>query len=216
MAELEMDQQLKMIVIGLTGSIAMGKSETARMFARLGYPVFDADQTVHRLYSKGGKAVKTVARAFPEALVNGAINRERLASRVMGNPQALKQLEAIVHPLVHRQEITFLKAARADGHQLAVLDIPLMFESGRLDDVDKVVVASAPAELQRARALERSGMTPERLHLLMGRQIPDKDKCSRADFVIDTSRGLDDAFEQVRAVVDTLLWQASTKEQSHA
>ena len=194
----------------------MGKTETARMFARLGYPVFDADQTVHRLYSKGGKAVKPVAQAFPEALVGGAINRDRLAARVLGKPQAFKELEAIVHPLVHRQERAFLRAARAAGHQLAVLDIPLMFESGRLDDVDMVVVASAPAELQRARALERPGMTPEKLHLMMERQVPDKDKRSRADFVIDTSRGLDDAFEQVRAVVDKLLQQAATKEQNDA
>ena len=216
MANLEVDQQLTMIVVGLTGSIAMGKSETARMFARLGYPVFDADQTVHRLYSKGGKAVKPVAQAFPGALVGGAIDRKRLAIRVMGKPRALKTLESIVHPLVHKQERAFLKAARAAGHQLVVLDIPLMFESGRLDDVDMVVVASAPAELQRARALERPGMTPEKLDLMMGRQVPDKDKRSRADFVIDTSRGFDDAFEQVRAVVDKLLWQAATKEQNRA
>ena len=207
---------MTMIVIGLTGSIAMGKTETARMFTRLGYPVFNADQIVHRLYSKGGKAVKVVAQAFPEALVGGAINRERLAARVMGKPQALKELEGIVHPLVHRQERAFLKAARAAGHQLAVLDIPLMFESRRLDDVDIVVVASAPAELQRARALGRPGMTIEKLNLMMERQVTDKDKRNRADFVVDTSRGLDDAFEQVRAVVDKLLREAPAKEQNDA
>ncbi len=194
----------------------MGKSETARMFARLGYPVFDADEMVHRLYAKGGKAVKPIAQAFPEVVVDGVIDRNRLAAQVVGRPQALEQLESIVHPLVRRKERLFLKAARAAGHRLAVLDIPLMFEADRLGDVDVVVVVSAPAGLQRARALERPGMTPEKLDLLISRQVPDEDKRGRADFVIDTRNGLDDAFEQVRAIVDKLLRQVATKDQSHA
>jgi len=207
---------MTMKVIGLTGSIAMGKTETARMFARLGYPVFDADAIVHRLYSKGGKAVRAVAQIFPEAVVGGAISRERLATQVMGNPKALRKLEGIVHPLVHKQERAFLKAAKAAGHQLAVLDIPLMFEGGRIDDVDEVVVASAPAEVQRARALERPGMTPEKFRMMNEFQVADSDKRNRADFVIDTSRGLEDAFEQVRAIVDKLLLPTPTKEKADA
>jgi dephospho-CoA kinase len=205
-----------MIIVALTGSIAMGKSATARMFRRLGYPVFDADEIVHALYARGGRAVKPVAEAFPEALVDGAIDRDRLAGQVVGNPQALKELEAIVHPLVRQKEKAFLKEARASGRRLVVLDIPLLYETGRHGDVDKVVVVSAPAPLQRDRALARPGMTAAKFQAIMARQVADAEKRQRADFVVDTSRGLDDAFEQVRAVVDRLLGAAVQDGQGHA
>jgi dephospho-CoA kinase len=205
-----------MIIVALTGSIAMGKSETAGMFRRLGCPVFDADEVVRVLYRRGGRAVKAVGKAFPEALVDGTIDRDRLAAQVVGNAEALKTLEAIVHPLVHRKERVFLKEARAGGRQLVVLDIPLLYETGGHDNVDKVVVVSAPAKLQRERALARPGMTTAKFEAIMARQIADEEKRRRADFVIDTSRGLDHAFEKVRAVVDRLLAAADQKGLGHA
>ncbi len=205
-----------MIILALTGSIAMGKSETARMFQRLGYPVFDADAVVHKLYSRGGKAVKAVREAFPAAVTDGAVDRDRLAAQVVHDPDALKRLEAIVHPLVRKQETAFLKKAKRGGYPLAVLDIPLLFESSRRDGVDKVVVVSAPQSVQRSRALERPGMTSDKLEAIMARQVPDAQKRQQADFVVDTSRGLEDAFEQVRAVVDRLLGEPGRKEQHNA
>jgi len=194
-----------MIVVGLTGSIAMGKSETARMFRRLGYPVFDADAVVHQLYSRGGRAVEPLSKAFPAALDNGAIDRQHLAAQVVGDAEAMKKLEAIVHPLVRKRQTVFLRKARQAGHQLVVLDIPLLFESGRKGEVDKVVVVSAPAALQRARALERPGMTDQKFEAIMSRQVPDAEKRRLADFVIDTSHSLEEAYEQVRAAVDQML-----------
>ena len=194
-----------MTVVGLTGSIAMGKSETARMFQRLGYPVFDADAVVHQLYSRGGKAVEPVSKAFPGALDAAAIDREQLAKEVVGHPEAMKKLEVIVHPLVRKRQTAFLRKARQAGHRLAVLDIPLLFESGRKGEVDKVVVVSAPEAVQRARALERPGMTDEKFQAIMKRQLCDEHKRRQADFVIDTSGDLEDAFEQVRTVVDQIL-----------
>lgn len=207
---------MSLIVIGLTGSIAMGKSETARLFARLGYPVFDADEAVHRLYARGGRAVKAVAEVFPAAVVEGAIDRTRLAAETVGKPAALARLEAIVHPLVRKKEKAFLKEARAGGRRLAVLDIPLLYETGRQAEVDKVVVVSAPEPQQQARALQRAGMTAAKLAAIVARQVPDAEKRRRADFVIDTSRGLEDAFEQVRDVVDRLLGAASKEQAGHA
>jgi dephospho-CoA kinase len=194
-----------MIIIGLTGSIAMGKSETARMFQRLGYPVFDADTVVHQLYRRGGSAVESVGEAFPAALDGDVIDRQRLAAEVVGNPEAMKKLEAIVHPLVRKRQMAFLRKAKRAGYRLAVLDIPLLFESGRKDEVDKIVVVSAPQSLQRARAFERPGMTDDKFKAIVKHQLSDAEKRRQADFVIDTSRGLEDAYEQVRTAVDQML-----------
>lgn len=193
-----------MLVVGLTGSIAMGKSETARMFARLGHPVFCADAIVHRLYAKGGAAVPLVGREFPAALTSGGVDRERLAAIVTSDRSKLARLEAIVHPLVRAEERAFLAAAERSGARLAVLDIPLLFETGRDKDVDAVVVVSAPKDVQRSRAMARPGMTGEKFEAILARQVPDSEKRRRADFVIDSSAGLEWAFEQVRAVADAL------------
>jgi dephospho-CoA kinase len=193
-----------MLVVGLTGSIAMGKSETTRMFARLGYPVFDADAAVHRLYEAGGDAVALIEQAFPGVVVDGKVDRSRLADRVTGDREALARLESIVHPLVRREQEAFLESARQAGHPFAVLDIPLLFETGRDKDVDAVVVVSAPEDVQKARVLDRSGMTPEKFAAILARQTPDSEKRRRADFVVDSSRGLEAACEQVRAIADEL------------
>jgi dephospho-CoA kinase len=194
----------EMLIVGLTGSIAMGKTETARMFARLGYPVFDADAAVHRLYDRGGAAVPLIADAFPGAVVDGRVNRSKLADQVTGDPEALARLESIVHPLVRREQEAFLESAREAGHLFAVLDIPLLFETGRAKDVDAVVVVSAPPDVQNERVLARPGMTQGKFAAILARQMPDSEKRRRADFVVDTSKGLEPAFEQVRAIAEEL------------
>jgi dephospho-CoA kinase len=199
-----------MLIVGLTGSIAMGKTETARMFARLGYPVFDADAVVHKLYDVGGAAVPLIARAFPGTVTDGKVDRVALADRVTGDPEALARLESIVHPLVRREQQAFLEAARTSGHAFAVLDIPLLFETGRDEDVDAIVVASAPQDVQKARVLARPGMTQEKFAAILARQLPDSEKRRRADFVVDTSTGLEAAFEQVRAIADQLKARGKT------
>jgi dephospho-CoA kinase len=185
--------------IGLTGSIGMGKSTTARLFADEGVPVYDADAAVHALYAKGGAAVEPVEAAFAGTVVEGAIDRERLGAAVLGKPEAMKMLEQIVHPLVGKSRADFLQSARASGADLVVLDIPLLFETGGEAHMDAVIVVTAPAELQRQRVLERPGMTDEKLKAILARQTPDSEKRRRAHFVIDTSRGLDHARDQVRA-----------------
>ncbi|MGD9968454.1 MAG: dephospho-CoA kinase [Hyphomonadaceae bacterium] len=193
-----------MIVIGLTGSIAMGKSTVASMFAEEGAPVFDSDAAVHALYAPGGGAVAAVAAAFPGAVKDGAIERAALSRLVVGDAEAILQLEAIVHPLVRQAQAEFLRAHREAGAPWVVLDIPLLFESGGAAFVDKVVVVSAPAEVQRARVLSRPGMTEEKFDAIMARQMPDAEKRARADFVIDTGGALEDTRAQVRAVLDAL------------
>lgn len=190
-----------MIVVGLTGSIGMGKSATAAMFAEAGVPVYDADAEVHRLYSAGGAAVSAVEAAFPGVVVDGAVNRGRLGARVLGDPAALARLNAIVHPLVGEARKAFFERARAAGADVVVLDIPLLFETGGEKRVDKVVVVSAPAAIQRRRVLARPGMTPARFDALLAAQTPDAEKRAKADFVIDTSRD----FDQARAQVQTIL-----------
>jgi dephospho-CoA kinase len=192
------------IIVGLTGSIGMGKSTTAQMFKDEGVPVYDADAEVHRLYSPGGAAVPLVEAAFPGVVKDGAVDRAALSAKVVGDPAALKRLEEIVHPLVGASRAGFFDEARQAGAKMAVLDIPLLFETGGESRVAKVVVVSAPAEVQRARVLERPGMTESKLAAILARQIPDADKCARADFVIDTGQGLDAAREQVRQVIAAL------------
>ena len=188
-----------MLVIGLTGSLGMGKSTTARFFAEAGAPVHDADAAVHRLYESD--AVAAIEAAFPGTTLNGVVDREKLAKCVLDDPAALKKLEAIVHPLVRREEDRFLAAAQAAGASVAVLDIPLLFETGGDKRVDAVVVVSSPQDLQRARAFERPGMTEEKFQSLLAKQLPDSEKRRRADFVVDTSQGFDSARAQVHAIL---------------
>jgi dephospho-CoA kinase len=190
-----------MILIGLTGSIGMGKSTTAAMFRDAGVPVYDADAAVHALYDRGGAAVEPVGAAFPGVVKDGRIDREALRHAVLGDPEALRRLNAIVHPLVGRDRIGFFQTAEADGADMVVLDIPLLFETGGHANVDAVVVASAPAEMQRERVLARPGMTPERLDAILAQQMADAEKRARAHFVVDTSRGLEPAREQVAEII---------------
>jgi dephospho-CoA kinase len=188
-----------MFVLGLTGSVAMGKSTTARFFAEEGVPVHDSDTVVHRLYEN--EAVPLIEAAFPGTTADGKVDRVKLGSRVMGDLAALRQLEAIVHPLVWDAEKRFLEEAQARGAPVVLLDIPLLFETGGDQRVDAVVVATAPAEVQRARVLERPGMTKQRLQAMLARQMPDSEKRLRADFIVDTSRGFDDARAQVQEIL---------------
>ncbi len=193
-----------MIVIGLTGSIGMGKSTVAKMFAEEGAAVFDSDAAVHLLYAPGGAAVAPVETAFPGVTEGGGINREALAARVVGDEAAIKRLEAIVHPLVGQAQARFLQANRNAGARWVVLDIPLLFEGERVRAVDKIVVVSAPAGVQRARVLARPGMMPEKFEAILARQVPDAEKRARADFVIDTDSSLDRTRAQVRSALDAL------------
>ncbi|RAK57319.1 dephospho-CoA kinase [Phenylobacterium deserti] len=190
-----------MIVLGLTGSIGMGKSTTAAMFRELGVPVYDADAAVHDLYDVGGAAVGPVGEAFPGVVKDGRVEREALRQRVLGDPQALQRLNGIVHPLVAQDRIGFFERGQADGAEMVALDIPLLFETGGHANVDAVVVVTAPAEVQRERVLARPGMTPERLDAILAQQISDAEKRARAHFVVDTSRGLEPAREQVAQIV---------------
>jgi dephospho-CoA kinase len=191
-----------MFILGLTGSLGMGKSTTARFFAEEGVPVHDADAVVHRLYD--GEAAAAIEAAFPGTTVGGRVDRDKLAARVLGDAAALKRLEAIVHPLVHEAERHLLAEARARGEKVAVLDIPLLFETGGEKRVDAVVVVSAPPEVQRSRVLQRPGMSVEKLDAILAKQMPDEEKRRRADFVVDTSRGLEPARAQVRAILDAV------------
>jgi dephospho-CoA kinase len=199
-----------MILIGLTGSIGMGKSTTTRMFALAGALTWNADDAVHALYAPGGAAVGPVDEAFPGVVMNGAVDRDRLAEALGRDPAAFARLEAIVHPLVARGRFEDLEAARAAGVRLAVLDIPLLFETGGDRAVHAVVVVTAPPEVQAERVLARPGMTRERFEAILTRQTPDAEKRRRADFVIDTSRGLEAAMVQVEAIVGTVLDPAWT------
>jgi len=188
-----------MFILGLTGSLGMGKSTTAGFFAEAGVPVHDADAVVHALYE--GEAVPAIEAAFPGTTAGGKVDRARLAARVTDDPAALRRLEQIVHPLVRAARARFLAAAQAGGAEVVVLDIPLLFETGGHAGVDAVVVASAPPETQRQRVLERPGMTADKLDALLGRQMADSEKRARADFVVDTSRGFDAARAQVREIL---------------
>lgn len=191
-----------MRVIGLTGSIASGKSTVAAMFARRGIPVHDADATVHRLYE--GPAVASIEAAFPGTMVEGRVERVRLAEKVIGNPIALARLEAIVHPLVRESEQAFLAQERARGSRLVVIDVPLLFESGGEKRADVIVVTTVAAEVQRARVLARPGMTEAKLQALLARQTPDAEKRRRAHFCIDSGGGFAAAEREVNAILTAL------------
>ena len=188
-----------MIVIGMTGSIGMGKTTTAAMFADEGVPVHDSDATVHALYS--GRAAPLIEAVFPGTTANGVVDRTRLAAAVLGNGDALKRLEAIVHPLVREEEERFRSGNAAAGADMILLDIPLLFEAGRDKAVDAIVVVSADAVIQRERVLSRPGMSEEKFAAIQARQLPDAEKRERADYVVDTGKGMDDAREQVRAII---------------
>ncbi len=191
-----------MIVLVLTGSIGMGKSTTARLFAEAGAAVWDADAAVHALYAPGGAAVGPVEAAFPGTTVDGAVDRTRLAASLQNNPEGFARLEAIVHPLVRADREAFIARAEAEGRPVVVLDIPLWFETGAdRTGVTAVVVASAPAEEQRRRVLARPGMTEARFEQILARQTPDADKRAGADVVIDTGQGLDHARKQVELLM---------------
>jgi len=191
-----------MFVLGLTGSLGMGKSATAKMFAEEGIPVHDADAAVHDLYE--GAAAPLIEAAFPGTTTAGKVDRDKLAQRVLGDSAALEKLETIVHPLVRRAEQAFLDAATRKGARVAVLDIPLLFETGSEGRCDAVVVVSAPPEIQRARAFERPGMTEQKFAAILAKQMPDADKRAGADFVLDTSRGFNAARAQVRDILSRI------------
>lgn len=193
-----------MITVGLTGSIGMGKSTTAAMFAAAGALVYDADAEVANLYVKGGAAVEPLEAAFPGVVKDGAVDREALRQRVLGNPEAIKTLNGIVHPLLGAGRAAFFENAEKSGADVVVLDIPLLFETGGEARVDAVVVVSANAQMQRERVLARPGWTADRLDAILAQQTPDAEKRRRADFVIDTSQGLDAAREQVAEVMKAL------------
>ena len=191
-----------MIRIGLTGSIGMGKSTTAKMFATEGVPVHDADATVHALYS--GRAAPLIEAAFPGTVSDGKVDRTLLSPHVLGKPEAMKKLEAIVHPLVREEEQLFLQRARANHRRIVMLDIPLLFETGGEARVDVVVVVTADAEVQRDRVLARPGMSEDRFQAILAKQMPDAEKRRRAHFLVDTGRGMEAAKRQVRAILKAL------------
>ncbi len=191
-----------MIVLGLTGSIGMGKSTSAQMFVDEGIPVYSADEAVHRLYS--GAAAPLIEEAFPGTTKDGKVDRTKLSAAVMGKPDKLKQLESIIHPLVRAEENSFREAEQSRGAKLIVLDIPLLFETGAETRVDKILVVTAPADVQRKRVLDRPGMTPAKLDAILERQTPDAEKRARADFIIDTRHDFDVTRGEVRKIIGLL------------
>src|ERR1700678_3872424 len=199
-----------MIVLGLTGSIGMGKSTTATLFAEAGVPVYDADAAVHRLYE--GEAVPAIEAAFPGTTADGKVDRTRLSAQVVHDAAAIKRLEQIVHPMLGASRQKFLDDAEQSGAPVAVVDVPLLFETGGEKRVDAVVVVTTTPEIQRQRILARDNMTPEKLDAILARQLPDAEKRARADFVVDSSHGLD----PVRARIRDILAQAGKMPQRRA
>lgn len=192
-----------MIIAGLTGSIAMGKSTVGRMLGTLGCPVFDADLAVRDFYRGAGAAA--VEAAFPGVTEDGVVDRERLAGRVLGDADAMRRLERIVHPAVAQSRQRFLEVARGFGRRAVFLDVPLLFETGGDRTVDVIVVVSAKAELQRARALARAGMTAFKFEAILSRQVPDREKRRRAHFVVDTNDSLDSSLRQATGLVRSIV-----------
>ena len=188
-----------MRVLGLTGSIGMGKSTTAKLFAEAGVPVYDADATVHKVYES--EAAPAIEAAFPGSTENGKVDRAKLSARVVNDPAALKQLEQIVHPMLGAYHRKFLDEAERSGAPVAVVDVPLLFETGGEKRVDAVVVVTTSPENQRARILARGTMTGEALDTILARQLPDAEKRKRADFIVDTSHGLDPVRERIRDIL---------------
>ena len=194
----------RLYLVGLTGSIGMGKSETAKMFAKLGVPVYDSDAAVHKLYEKGGAAVAPISQTFPGVVKDGHVDRAELSKKLAADPSGFKKLESLVHPLVAAEQRKFLEKAQLDGAEIVVLDIPLLFETGGHTRMDAVVVVSAPHHIQRERVLARAGMSADKLDQILSRQTPDVEKRAKAHFVIETDKGLDRAFEDVKKVVAAL------------
>jgi dephospho-CoA kinase len=188
-----------MIILGLTGSIGMGKSTTAKLFAEAGVPVYDADATVHMIYE--GEAVPAIEAAFPGATAGGKVDRARLSEQVVRDPAAIKRLEQIVHPMLRAYHQKFLTDAEQSGAPVAVVDVPLLFETGGQDRVDAVVVVTTTPEMQRERILARDNMTNEKLDAILARQLPDAEKRKRADVVVDTSHGLDPVRARIRDIL---------------
>lgn len=193
-----------MVIVGLTGSIGMGKSETAKIFRTLGIPVYDADAAVHAIYAPGGSAVAPIEAAFPGVTNVNGVDREALAKLVLNDAAALKKLESIVHPLVGLEQQKFLQQAAADKADIIVIDVPLLYETGGQKRVDCVVLVSAPYELQRERVLARSGMHEEKFQAILAKQVPDAEKRQQADYIIDSSQGIEPAMAQVRALIPLL------------
>lgn len=193
-----------MIVLGLTGSIGMGKSTTAKMFAEAGIPVWDADSTVHRLYAAGEAGAQAIAGIAPQAITDGAVDRNKLRDAILKDPDLLNKVEAVIHPLVGRDRAEFLREARENGQKIAVVDIPLLFEGGGERNVDQVVVVTAPASVQRARVLERPGMTVKAFEAILAKQVPDAVKREKADHLIDTSLGPEHATRRVAEIIASL------------
>ena len=192
----------KILRVGLTGSIGMGKSTTAQMFRDEGIAVLDSDQIVHDLYR--GAAVAPIAVAFPDVVVDGVVDRSALGAHVLSDPAAMEKLEAIVHPLVWAARDAFIQQRQAQGDWIVVYDVPLLFETGADKSVDAIVVVTAPPELQKQRVLIRPGMTQEKFEAIVGKQTPDTEKRARADFIVETGEGLDAARAQVRHILKTL------------
>jgi len=192
-----------MLILGLTGSIGMGKSTTAKLFTEAGVPVYDADATVHRIYE--GEAAPAIEAAFPGTTVNGRVDRARLSERVMHDPAAIRRLEQIVHPMLRSHHQKFLEEAEKSGAPVAVMDIPLLYETGGETRVDAVVVVTTSPEVQRERILARENMTGEKLDAILARQLPDAEKRKRADFVVDTSHGLDPVRSRIRDILDQVV-----------
>lgn len=194
------------LVVGLTGSIAMGKTTVADMFRKLGVPVFDSDRQVHKLYEKGAAGAKLIAKAFPDVISNGGVDRQKLSKLALADKKVLSKIESLIHPLIHENQNQFIKENTKKNIPFLILDIPLLYEKGREREVDKIVVVSAPAGLQQKRALARPGMTEKKLAAVLDWQLSDSKKRKRADFVIDTGQPLEKTFEQVTALVK--LWKS--------
>ena len=193
-----------MIVLGLTGSIGMGKSTTAKFFKQKGIPVYDADETVHQLY-QDESVIKRITAIFDDCLTDNHIDRAKISRQIVQDPAKLVSLEKIIHPLVREKENAFVATHRKNGDKLVVLDIPLLFETGGLERVDKIAVVSAPMEIQRQRVLQRDGWTEEKFQAVLARQISDSEKRMRADFIIDTSKGLEYAENEVDNIISHLM-----------
>ena len=193
-----------MMIVGLTGSVGMGKSETAKMFAKAGVPVFDADAIVHKLQAVGGKAIAPIREAFPEVIKSGVLDRAALGAIIFSSTEAKKTLEAIMHPMVAEERLGFFSAAEKSGAPFVVLDIPLLFETGGDKACHKVVVVSAPAEVQRERVLRRPGMSAEKFEQILAKQTPDADKRAKADYIIETDKGLKHAEAEVVRIIEDL------------
>lgn len=194
-----------MKIIGLTGSIGMGKSTTAQMFADLGCPVFDADAAVHAMYAKGGRAVPLIRAVFPDAIKDGAVDRKTLGDHMRADPLNLKVLESFIHPWVGEARQRFFALAKSDGVKAVVFDVPLLFETGGDTKVDATVVVTAPVAVQRERVMSRPGMTEELFQMILSKQMPDAEKRARADYIISTDAGFDAARRQVKSVLEDIL-----------